>query len=74
MRQSEELSLTRRPRMAMAALCVAVLVAAGLGISANLNAVVRASTGGEEIMATSMATNAENGIVRLQGHHSVDGP
>lgn len=73
--QAGESLFAQKPRLAIgvaAALIVLGLVMAGYLIFANPNAIVRASMLGEEIMATSMATNAENGIVRLQSNHSVD--
>lgn len=63
------------PRLAVAtaaALIVLGLVMAGYLIFAHPNTVVRTSMLREELMATSMAPNAEAGIVQLEGNHPVD--
>jgi len=63
------------PRLAVgmaAALIVLGLIMAGYLIFANPKAGARASMIREELMATSMASPAGNGIVRLPSHHSVD--
>lgn len=73
--QSGESLFAQRPLLAVAtaaALILLGLVMAGYLIFANPNSVVRASMGEEEPMATSMAPNAESGVVRLQGNHPVD--
>ena len=72
--QTGESLFGQKPRLAIgvaAALIVLGLVMAGYLIFANPNAIVRASMVGEEIMATSMATNPENGVVRIPSNHSV---
>jgi len=74
LREGESL-FVHKPRLAVgvaAALILLGLVMAGYLIFANPNAPVHASMVGEEAMATSMATHAENGIVRLASNHSVD--
>jgi len=73
--QTGESLLAQRPRLAVAtaaALILLGLLMAGYLIFANPNSILGASMAGEETMATSMATNAENGIIRLPGHYSVD--
>lgn len=73
--QAGESLFTQRPRMAVgvaAALIILGLIMAGYLIFVNPDAAVHASFNREETMATSMAANAENGIVRVQGNHSVD--
>jgi uncharacterized protein (DUF302 family)/uncharacterized membrane protein YidH (DUF202 family) len=69
--QSGESLFGRSPRLALgvaAALVILGLVMAGYLIFANPNLIVRASIRQEE----SMASNAESGIVRIAGNHSVD--
>ena len=73
--QAGESLFAQRPGLAVGmagALIILGLVMAGYLIFANPDSIVRASMVGEELMATSMASNAENGIVRLPGNHSVD--
>jgi uncharacterized protein (DUF302 family)/uncharacterized membrane protein YidH (DUF202 family) len=73
--QAGESLYAQPPQLAVgvaAVLIVLGLIMAGYLIFANPNAVVRTSIYREETMAASMAPGAENGIVRLQGKHSVD--
>jgi len=73
--QSGESLFAGRPRLAIgvaSALIILGLIMAGYLIFANPDTLMHASVKREENMATSMATNAENGIVRLPGNHSVD--
>jgi len=73
--QAGESLFAQEPRLVVgvaAALILLGLVMAGYLIFANPSARVHASMVGEETMANSMATSAENGIVRLPGNHSVD--
>ena len=73
--QSGETLFAGRPRLAIgvaSALIILGLIMAGYLIFANPDTLVHASIMKEGAMATSMATSAEDGIVRLQGYHSVD--
>ncbi len=73
--QSGETLFEGRPRLAIgvaSALIILGLIMAGYLIFANPDTVVRASMKRERAMGTSMAASTENGIVRLQGNHSVD--
>ena len=73
--QSGESLFVGRPRLAIgvaAALIILGLIMAGYLIFANPDTMVHASMKREGAMATSMAANSDNGIVRVQGNHSVD--
>jgi uncharacterized protein (DUF302 family) len=73
--QAGESLFAHSPRLAVgmaAALILLGLIMAGYLIFTSPNARVQASMIREELMATSMATPAENGIVRLPSNHSVD--
>lgn len=73
--QTGEPLFARRARLAVGVAVLPIvlgLVMAGYLIFANPNTVVRASINREQSMVTSMATNEQNGIVRVQGKHSVD--
>lgn len=73
--QGGESLFATQPRLAVgvaAILIILGLVMAGYLIFANPNPIVHASAKEEVIMATSMTSQSDNGIVRLQSHHSVD--
>jgi len=73
--QTGESLFTRPPRLAIGiavALIALGLVMAFYLIFANPNAIVRASMGEEEFMATSTMVSPGSGIVKLQSHHPVE--